>query len=81
MALSKTIDQKGSVTNDLAMEEILCQLKALLAEREIHTIEGRASLDSEGKIEPFFSSRLSRLATFNSLLPQIPGLKSKHLSI
>ena len=37
MALSKTIDQKGSVTNDLAMEEILCQLKALLAERETHT--------------------------------------------
>jgi hypothetical protein len=37
MALSKTIDQKGSVTNDLVMEEIHCQLKALLAERETHT--------------------------------------------
>ena len=63
MALSKTIDQKGSVTNDLVMEEILCQLKALLAERQTHAIEGRASLDSEGTIEPFFSSRLSRFGT------------------
>jgi hypothetical protein len=56
MALPQTIDQKGSVTNDLAIEEILCQLKALLAERETHRIEGRASLDSEGTIEHFFSS-------------------------
>lgn len=63
MALSKTIDQKGSVTNELAMEEILCQLKALLADNQTHTIEGRASLDSEGTIEPSFSSRLSRLGT------------------
>jgi len=63
MALSKTIDQKGSVTNNIAKEEILCQLKARLAERQTHTIEGRASLDSEGTIEPFLSSRLSRLGT------------------